>query len=221
MRVIIRKKEIMILTSILSILIITSSCVKSEEKVNEEIIQMTTNLLSCNWQIHNIQMTYEDYKEEVADYFIDKETFKDHIKHDDLNPIILEDVTKNDAALIEKYKTKNIFNYDLLNIQISKVYGEATSSSKYCYIHMIVSPHIPLQKENGVAYTGTGYTFKEERNIMILWTKENNNWKISDFQGNAYLLDLKDKLSKEFISRYTTYNNTPVEYIHTFELINE
>ena len=86
---------------------------------------------------------------------------------------------------------------------------------------MIVSPHIPQQKENAMAYTATGYTLKEEQNIMILWTKENNKWKISDFQGNTYLIDLKDKLSKEFISRYTTYNSEPVEYIHTFELINE
>lgn len=207
--------------SILFILITTSSCVKSEEKVNEEIIQMTTNLLSYNWQLHNIQMTYEDYKEEVADYFIDKNAFHAHIKHNDLNPIILEDVTKNDGTLIEKYKTKNLFNYDLLSIQVSKVYGEPTSSTKYSYINMIVSPHIPQQKENGVAYTGTGYTLKEERNIMIVWTKENNDWKISDFQGNAYLIDLKDKLSTEFVKRYTTHNNKAVEYIHTFELINK
>ncbi len=207
--------------AILFVLILTTSCLKSEEKISEEMIQMTTDLLSYNWQLHNIKMTYGDYKEEVADYFIDKDAFNAHIKYDDLNPMILEDVTKNDAELVEKYKLKNIMNYDLLEIQISKVYSEAASSSKYCYINMIVSPRIPQQEKKGIAYTGTGYSLKEERNIMVLWTKDKNSWKISDFQGNAYLIDLKDKLSEEFISRYTTYNNAPVEYIHTFELINE
>ena len=217
------KKRILVFVSILALslfLAITPSCAKSEEDTNEEILQNTTNLLTYNWQLNNIRMTYEDYKKEVSNYFVNKNTFDAHIKYNDLNPIIIEDVTKNNASLIKKYKSKKNYNYDLLNIEISKIYGEETSINKYCYIHIIISPHIPLQKDMSFAYVGTNYTLKEERNILVKWTKEKSNWKISDIQGNAYLLDLKDKLSTEFINRYTYHNNTPVEYIHQFELVH-
>ena len=87
---------------------------------------------------------------------------------------------------------------------------------------MIVSPNTAAQTKSGVAYTSGGYRLNEERNILIeLIETKNNVWKISDFQGNSYLIELKEKLSKEFVKRYTTHENTAVEYIRSFKLLNE
>lgn len=212
-------KKIVLLMLLLMTISTTLSCSKSEDTINDEIIEMVQSLITYNWQLNNIKLTYKDYQQKISNYFINKNEFNAHIKNAELSPMIIEKVKENDSARVEKYKSKNMKNYDLLDIKISKVYGESSSTKKYVYVHMIVSPNIAKQVKSSSIYIGGGYTFNEERNILIELTPEKNNtWKISDLQGNSYLVELKDKLSKEFVSRYTTYNNIPIEYIKTFKL---
>lgn len=215
-------KKIILTILFIMTLLTTSSCSKSEEIINEEILEMVENLITYNWKLNNIKMTFEDYQKETSHYFEDKNEFNAHIKNSELSPMILENVRENDSQLVKKYESRKIKNYDLLDVKISKVYGEVSSLKKFVYIHMIVSPNTTNQTESGVAYTAGGYRLNEERNILIeLIETKNNVWRISDFQGNSYLVELKEKLSKEFVKRYTTHDNKIVEYTTSFKLINE
>lgn len=214
-------KKFVLFILLIMTLLTTSSCSKSEETINDEMIEMVQRLITNNWELNNIKITYDDYQQAVSTYFINNNEFNAHIKNSELSPLILENVKENDSARVEKYKSQNMNNYDLLDIKISKVYGEPSSTKKYVYIHLIVSPNTPKQVKSSTTSTRGGYTFNEERNILIELTEKNNTWKISNLQGNSYPVELKDKLSKEFISRYTTQNNAPVEYIKTFKLTNK
>lgn len=215
-------KKVMLFLLFMIILLLTLSCSKSTETINDEIIERIQSLITYNWELNNIKMTYDDYQQEVSTYFINKNEFNAHIKNAELSPMIIENVKGNDSSRVEKYKRQNLKNYDLLDVKISKVYGESSSTKRYVYIHMIVSPSIVKQVKSNVVYAKGGYTFKEERNLLIELTSEKNNtWKISDIQGNSYLIELKEKLSKEFVNRYTIHNNGPIEYIKTFELKND
>lgn len=214
-------KKIGLFLLLMMTLFTTSSCTKSEETINDEIFEMVQNLITYNWELNNISITYKDYQQEISNYFVSKKEFNAHIKNSELSPIILENVKENDSARVDKYKSQKMKNYDLLDISISKIYGEPSSAKKYVYIHMIVSPNIAKQVESNAVFTGANYTFNEERNILVELSEQENTWKISDLQACCFLVDLKDKLSKEFVSRYTLHNNDPVEYIKTFQLINE
>lgn len=87
---------------------------------------------------------------------------------------------------------------------------------------MVISPNNANSSNSGIAYTAGGYNLNEERNIRIELSRDKNNtWKISDFQGNSYLVELKEKLSEEYIGRYITHNDKPLEYVHNFRLMNE
>ncbi|MPW24911.1 hypothetical protein GC105_03785 [Alkalibaculum sp. M08DMB] len=212
--------KIIIFFIIITSLFLTSSCSKSEEKINEEIVNSVIELISYNFELNNIKITYDDYKQRVFDYFVSEDKFNEHLKYNILNPTILEDVTTNDSARIKEYESLKK-NYDLLDIKISKIYNDSSSTNKYVYIHMILSPTTHKKMESGLAYTSQTHALNEERNIKLELIQEKRNWKISNFEGNSYLVELKDKLSKEFINRYTAHDNIEVEYIEDMEFIND
>lgn len=197
-----------------------SSCALSEEKVNEEIMDTVIKLIEYNWKLYNIEITYADYQANVSTFFIDKNTYNNHIKYSQLSPLILENVKENDEKKVENYRIKRIHNYDLPKIKVSNIYEEPTTGKKVVYLHMVIAPNTSKEFESGIAFTSGGYALKEERNMKIVFSKSKSSWKICDIKGNSYLCELKDKLSEEFINRYTTHLDEEVEYIMEYQLIN-
>ena len=85
---------------------------------------------------------------------------------------------------------------------------------------MVIAPNTSKEFESGIAFTSGGYALNEERNMKIVFSKsKSSSWKISDIKGNSYLCELKDKLSEEYISRYTTHLDKEVEYIMEYQLL--
>jgi hypothetical protein len=118
-------KKIGLFLLLMMTLFTTSSCTKSEETINDEIFEMIQSLITYNWELNNISITYKDYQQEISNYFVSKKEFNAHIKNSELSPIILENVKENDSARVDKYKSQKMKNYDLLDISISKIYGDS------------------------------------------------------------------------------------------------
>lgn len=203
------------------IFILFPSCENNEDKVNEKIIETTKQLIELDWKLHNIKITYEEYKDNSFVFFIDEKTYDNHITNV-LNPIILESVIDIDCNTVEKYSKLNFKDYDMIDIKISRVYNDPLEEKKYIYINVIIEP-FSIQKiyDSGVVYSNTNKTNNEERNIMIEFIKDKKNkWKINNYEGNSYLTKLKENLSTEYITKYKLNDNILVEYIYEFSLIN-
>lgn len=197
------------------------SCTQNEEKINKGIEEQTISLIELDWKLHNLRITYDDYYNEAKDIFLDDSTLKSHIK-DVLHPMILEDINKIDQSTIEKYRKIDYKDYDIPSIKLSKVYTDDITNEKHIFIHAIISPYsIQNIYDTGVVFANTDYSIQQERSIEIIFiNNDKNHWRIKSYEGNSYLLSLKENLSTEFISEYTTYMNIPVEYITEMKLIN-
>ncbi|MFZ7133654.1 MAG: hypothetical protein ACOWWR_15005 [Eubacteriales bacterium] len=214
------RKKIIILIFVF-IFMVTLSCSQNEEKINQNIESMTIKLIELDWKLHNLKISYEDYYNEAVDIFCDEETLNQHIENV-LNPLIFEDVTTIDQSTVDKYKKINYKDYDMPSIKISKVYTNDMGKEKYIFIKAIISPFsIQNIYDTGVVFANMNYNVQEERNISIQFVKnDKNKWRIQTYEGNTYLLSLKENLSKEFISEYTTFRNQEVKYTKELKLVN-
>ncbi|MFZ7119346.1 MAG: hypothetical protein ACOWWH_00150 [Eubacteriaceae bacterium] len=214
------KKFILVLILFL-IFILFPSCENNDDKANEKIIETTKQLIELDWKLHNIKITYKEYKDNSLVFFIDEKTYGNHITNV-LNPVILENVIDIDCNTVEKYSKLNFKDYDMISIKISRVYNDPLEEKKYIYLNVIIEP-FSIQKiyDSGVVYSNTNKINNEERNIMIEFIKDKKNkWKINDYKGNSYLTKLKENLSTEYITKYKLNDNILVEYIYEFNLIN-
>lgn len=214
-------KKTFISLILLVICIISLSCIQSQEKMDEDMVNMTMKLLECDWKLHNMKITYENYCNEVENFFIDKDTFNNHIKNV-LNPLVMEDITSIDQSTIDKYKKVDYKDYDMASVKISDIYTDDLANAKYIFVSAVISPYsIQNIYDTGVVFTDMNYSSQEERNIQIKFVQTNKKkWLIESYECNSYLLSLKDKLSKEFIDQYTTFFSEPVTYTKETKFIN-
>ena len=203
-------KKIILSFLIILFLLFSTSC-NREKRTDDKIIDMVAELITSNWNLYNLNISYDEYEDRVLKYFTDTDTYQSHIEGFELNPLILEDAKNISTEKVQKFK--NQYNYNIPDVKISQVYYDDSTKKKYIYINMVISRNQSVEN---------GYNrMDEERNIEIQLIKARLRWKISRIQASSFLVELKDKLPEAFIKKYTIYSNSPVKYIRKLQLIND
>lgn len=200
-----------ILGILLGICIILTSCtLKTNEKDNSKLINSVKQIETYDYKLNTFQITYDNYKKNTQKFVTS------YFNKDD----------KDILAYIGKvYKGKDLAGMSLKEYKelgekaFNTLYGTAEiKSSSVSISNVYYSKEDPFQFK----YVFAKYIIeigKEEITIYKRYSflKQDNEWKVTTIDK---ITETKDyKYDKTKLSGYTTYNNKPVEYAHSINLL--
>lgn len=185
--------------------------------INEDIIKKVKIYEKNEYLMSNLEITYNQYKENVKNIVIQSFTYKDNetifaydgkiYKGIDLIGISPEELKKHKRNL-EKYMQGSGNLPSKITYQISKVYDDKFRQWKYIAVKKIMT----YDNHKTEVHINKVYTFK----------KENEEWKIMRISEN-YInwsdeIEKKQEITKEEYTKITI-NNETVEFIEGFNPI--
>jgi hypothetical protein len=205
-------KKYGLLMMLLAVCMVFTSCsLKTNEDEADKLVEAAKQIEIYENKLYNFKTTYDDYKKNtqalmIADYNKDDETiFADNgkvYKGKDLKGMPLNKLKElGNKLYLEMYGTTELKRD---TTYVSGVYYNKDDSSQFKYV--FAKEIRKIKDEEMIIY----------KKYMFL--KENNAWKVFSISKASEIKNLRELPEKE-VSAYTMYDNKPVKYIATIDLL--
>jgi hypothetical protein len=204
------KKPGLIVIILCMCIALTSCVLNTNQDDNTKIVNVVKQIEADDYNLMSFQITYDEYKKNTKELLISNYNKDDKIilgnngtlyKGKDLIGMPLSEFKEiGGKVFLELYGTTKI---EKCTVDISKVYYNENDSMKFRYVF-----DKELLKIGNI-----------EMNIYRKYSflKENSTWKITAIDEFGDMKDLK--IDSRTLSMYTEYDNKPIEYVQTIDMI--
>jgi hypothetical protein len=193
-------------------IVLTSCTLKTKEDDNTKIVNSVKQIEQYEYNLMSFQITYDEYKKNTKELMVSSYNKDNKVilgyngkqyKGKDLIGMPLTELKEiGDKVFIEFYGTTKI---ESCTVDISKVYYNENDSIKFRYV---------FAKE--ILKVGN-----KEMNIYRKYSflEENNTWKVTVIDEFSAMKDVK--IDSRTLSMYTIYDNKPIEYAQTIDMLKK